>query len=173
MSDESVPVLINFAYGSNMSTLRLRARVPSAHVIGVAVLKRHRLCWHKVSKKDGSGKCDAATTDAEGEVVHGVLYEIARAEKLKLDKAEGLGAGYDEKEVIVECQGLPVRARMYYATNTDPSLKPWSWYKAHVVAGAREHGLPAAYLAVIEGVEAAQDPDAKRHAEQMALIPNR
>lgn len=61
---------------------------------------------------------------------------------------------------------------MYYATNTDPSLKPWSWYKAHVMAGAREHGLPATYVAVIEGTEAAQDPDATRHAKQMALVPS-
>lgn len=163
---------INFAYGSNMSTRRLCERVPSARVIGVGVLKGHKLCWHKVSKKDGSGKCDAALTDAAGSEIHGVLYEIALAEKSKLDRAEGLGAGYDEKDVVVECQGRPLTARMYYATNTDPSLKPWSWYKAHVMAGAREHGLPAAYVAVIEGTEAAQDPDATRHAKQMALVPS-
>src|SRR5258706_268593 len=106
-------VFINFAYGSNMSTRRLCERVPSARVIGVGVLKGHKLCWHKVSKKDGSGKCDAALTDAGGAEVYGVLYEIALAEKPKLDSAEGLGAGYDEKDVVVECQARPVTRRRH------------------------------------------------------------
>ena len=35
----------------------------------------------------------------------------------------------------------------------DASLRPRGWYKAHVVRGAREHGLPADYIRELEQVE--------------------
>ncbi|MFW2454371.1 gamma-glutamylcyclotransferase family protein [Methyloversatilis discipulorum] len=163
---------IYFAYGSNMLSCRLQERVPSARALGVATLSGHQLLWHKVSKKDGSGKCDvvAATPEAE---VYGVLFGIAQAEKPKLDAAEGLGAGYAERQVVVVLGGRPVTATMYYATNINAELRPYSWYRELVVAGAREHGLPAAYLAALEDVPVLQDPDAKRHAEHMALVAGR
>lgn len=147
----------NFAYGSNMSSTRLRARVPSARVIGRGVLHGHQLVWHKVSI-DGSGKCDVITSDTPDAAVHGVVYAIDQSEKATLDHAEGLGKGYDERKVVVEVGGAPLVATMYYATRKDPGLKPYSWYKAHVLAGAREHDLPLAYIAALEAVEAKQEP---------------
>lgn len=51
-----------FAYGSNMSLLRLWQRVPSAVRIGVFTLQGHQLRFHKLGK-DGSGKCDAYQTN--------------------------------------------------------------------------------------------------------------
>jgi len=171
MLAEPPQTFFNFAYGSNMSTTRLRARVPSARVIGRGVLQGHQLLWHKISL-DGSGKCDVVATHAPDAVVHGVVYAIDHAEKAALDRAEGLGKGYDERQIVVKVDGAPFVATMYYATRKDPSLKPYSWYKAHVLAGAYEHELPPAYIAVLEAVEALQDPDAGRHAIQMALVPS-
>ena len=46
-----------FAYGSNMSSRRLRERMPGARAESRAILPCHRLAWHKIGK-DGSGKCD-------------------------------------------------------------------------------------------------------------------
>lgn len=163
---------LNFAYGSNMSTARLRARVPSARVIGRGVLHGHRLVWHKVSK-DGSGKCDVVATAAPDAVVHGVVYAIDQTEKATLDRAEGLGKGYDERQVVVEVGGEPFVATMYYATRMDPALKPYSWYRAHVLAGAYEHELPPEYIAALEAIEVLEDEDTARHAVQMALVPRR
>jgi AIG2-like family len=170
LASQSSAVLI-FTYGSNMSSKRLVERVPSARAVGVGILKGYKLRWHKIST-DGSGKCDAALTGALDAEIYGVLYKIALAEKSKLDKAEGLGKGYEERNVVIDCKGVPVTAQMYYATKIDPSLKPWSWYKEYVVAGAREHGLPPAYVAMIETTEAVQDPDTERHDKEMALISN-
>lgn len=157
-----------FSYGSNMSTARLRQRAPSAQPIGPGLITGHVLRWHKVSK-DGSGKCDAAASDIADARVYGVLFEISKEDKRQLDRAEGLRAGYDEKKVLVDCCGKQYQALMYYATNIDPSLKPWSWYKTQVLAGAREHGMPPEYISTIESTEAAQDPDPERHAKQMLL----
>ena len=50
--------IVYFAYGSNMSQRRLQARVPSATFLGIGILLGHALAFHKISKKDGSGKCD-------------------------------------------------------------------------------------------------------------------
>ena len=50
----------------------------------------------------------------------------------------------------------------YCATITDPGLKPLHWYRHHVLYCAREHGLPADYIAAIERVEAIRDKDVTR-----------
>lgn len=160
---------VTFAYGSNMPAARLRERCPSARAIGIAELPGHELRWHKVSKKDGSGKCDIVASSADVSVL-GVLYEIANGEKRALDNAEGLGAGYEEIEIEVLCGGDPVTAKAYRATDIDPALRPYTWYRAFVIAGAKEHGLPMSYIAGLEAVLADQDPDRVRHDERMALI---
>ena len=64
-----------------------------------------------------------ATNDAN-DVVYGVLYEIPMSEKDALDTAEGVGRGYETKEVEVAFNGAPHEATVYYATDIDPSLGP-------------------------------------------------
>ncbi|KRD72067.1 gamma-glutamylcyclotransferase family protein [Ensifer sp. Root278] len=160
---------ITFAYGSNMPTARIRERCLSVQSLGVAELRGYELRWHKKSK-DGSGKCDIVQTDRPDASVFGVLYEIASNEKAGLDKAEGLGAGYDETEIEVFRGADRLRAKAYVATTTDPALTPYSWYRALVIAGAKEHRLPADYIASLEAVPANEDLDRERHAKNMALI---
>lgn len=160
---------VTFAYGSNMPTARIRARCPSARFVGMAELPGFELRWHKKSK-DGSGKCDIVQTDRPGASVFGVLYEIASSEKTNLDKAEGLGSGYDETKIDVFYGANRLTVEAYIASNTDPTLKPYTWYRDLAIAGAREHGLPADYIAGLEAVSAQQDPDMKRHDRNMALI---
>ena len=52
--------MLYFAYGSNLSSARMAARVPSARVVARAQLPGHALRFHKVGR-DGSAKCDACT----------------------------------------------------------------------------------------------------------------
>ncbi len=93
--------MLYFSYGSNMSIKRLSGRVPSAKFVAVAELFRHKLKFHKVSKKDGSGKCDAFETGNQRNTVIGVVFDIAESEKPALDQKEGLHYGYEEKAVVV------------------------------------------------------------------------
>ena len=151
-----------FAYGSNMLTDRLRERVPSATAIGVGRLAGHELRWDKRSGRDRSGKCDAEATGRQEDVVWGVLFELDPDEKPALDRAEGLGVGYMDKTVQVSTDTGPVTALMYYATDKDPSLRPYHWYKALVIAGAREHGLPAGYRSRLELVVTVSDHNPTR-----------
>lgn len=159
-----------FAYGSNMSLSRLRERVPSAESLGCFTLNHHGLRFHK-SSKDGSGKCDAFfTTDPES-VIYGVLFKIDPADKPALDKAEGLGHGYDEKEVTVSADdGTSLTATTYVATKIDENLKPYSWYVNHVIVGATEASLPQDYInSKIIAVESVEDIDKERDAKQRAI----
>ncbi len=158
-----------FAYGSNMSLLRLRQRAPSAARIGVFILEKHELRFHKLSD-DGSGKCDAYHTNHSSHVVMGALFDIDRGDKPALDAAEGLGNGYEQKWVQVKNHaGERHDAFTYYATHIDPALKPYSWYLNHVLVGAQETQVSALYLQAIESTASLEDPNLRRDAEQRAL----
>ena len=158
-----------FAYGSNMSSARLRARVTSLRVISVATLPGHALRFHKTGQ-DGSAKCDAFATGNADDVVIGVLFELDNAHKAVLDCYEGLGAGYDDKRVVVRTPDGELHAAVTYAaTQIDTALTPYDWYVAHVLRGAREHGLPAEYLARIAAVTTRADADRARHGREMSV----
>ena len=161
--------MLYFAYGSNMPEARLLARVPSAVKVETATLYCHRLCFHKVSV-DGSGKCDALCSEEECDCVIGVVYRIDPIHKPELDRIENLCWGYEERQVtVVTAAGEKIAAFTYCAIKIDPARKPYTWYKHHVLTGAREHGLPPKYIARIEAIKAIEDPDPAR-AERELLI---
>lgn len=159
-----------FAYGSNMSLSRLRKRVPSAKFLGCHRLTKHDLRFHKASK-DGSGKCDAYFTSDPGDVVYGALFEIDPIEKTALDKAEGLGFGYDQKQVIVISDDSSfIEAVTYTATIFDDSLKPYSWYINHILVGAQETFLPLNYIKTkIKNIETTEDCNRDRDANERSI----
>jgi len=158
-----------FAYGSNMSIIRLRERVPSAEKLGTFTLNNHALRFHKASE-DGSGKCDAYQIQNSNDFVIGVVFNINAADKPTLDKAEGLGYGYQIKTVSVQnTHGQVITAFTYYAIQIDPTLKPYSWYLNHVVIGAKQANLPAQYLNAIKSTKSIKDKDHKRDAQQRAM----
>ncbi len=161
--------LLTFVYGSNMLARRITKRCPSASALGVAELRAHELRWHKQSV-DKSGKCDVVPVEADGAVVFGVLYEIATGEADHLDQAEGLDCGYQKGHVDVVRGSDTHLASVYRATQVNGSLKPYTWYKALVVAGAREHCLPGLYIARLELTEAIEDPDTARHDRNMKIL---
>lgn len=158
-----------FAYGSNMSLLRLQKRVPSAEFIAQCQLTKHELRWHK-SGKDGSGKCDTFETEIKGDVVIGALFDIKASEKGALDLAEGLGYGYNEKKITVTTKaGDEIEAFTYYAISIDLSVKPYDWYVNHVMVGAIEIKVPEHYLATIKAIEHIEDPDKERALMERAI----
>lgn len=164
--------ILNFSYGSNMLSRRIGLRVPSAHFVHTATLAGYVLRWHKVGQ-DGSGKCDIVKTSAPGACVFGVVYELAADEKRRLDDAEGLGHGYDEKQVTLGLASGSTTAWTYCATAIDASLRPYSWYKALVVAGAQEHGLPGGYIDQLNQVPAFEDADIERaHLNWAIAMPD-
>lgn len=149
-----------FAYGSNMSKARLRERVPSAQPLGCYRLEGFDLRFHKVGV-DNSAKCDAFCTDHASDNIYGVLYEIDPAELPSLNRAEGLGFGYDQTIVFLSSQsGDAVTAMTYVATHIREGLKPYDWYLNHLLVGAKEGGLPEQYVSEkIAAVKTKKDKD--------------
>ena len=158
------------AYGSNLSTPRLRRRVPSARALGRIELPGWDLCFHKRSWLDGSGKCDIVR--APSGVVQGVIWELAAEDRVGLDTAEGLGNGYEELRLRLPLNGDELTVFTYVAaeSHVDPSLAPFRWYLEFVVAGAREHGFPPDYVDRLSAVAAIDDPDRARAARERRVL---
>lgn len=91
-----------------------------------------------------------------------------------MDKAEGLGKGYEEVTItVMTTDSKAMDAVTYLASDEaiDDNLKPYQWYKEFVESGAREHDLPEAYIdQFIVNVVAVQDPDETREKARRAEI---
>ena len=142
----------------------------------MAALPGHELRFHKHSKKDGSAKCDAFATPDKDAAGVGVLFKFDSADRDKLDAAEGAGKGYDARVVtVINHKGRRRKVLSYFASPDaiDASVKPYTWYKDHVLAGAKEHNVPPDYVAqYIDAVEAVEDPDRERDKKERAAIAN-
>ena len=159
-----------FSYGSNMSIKRLLERVPSARKVSIGILEGHELKFHKISNIDGSAKCDAKHTGNPVHLVYGVVFRISPEDKSKLDSKEGLGFGYDQKDVLIKLNdGSVIEAYTYYATKIDSTLMPLDWYKEHVIRGAKENDLPDEYIRVIEEIESVDDADIERRNRELSI----
>jgi gamma-glutamylcyclotransferase len=110
-------------------------------------------------------------TDNEQDIIYGALFEICPAEKHSLDRAEGLGYGYGEKEVtVMVANSEVVNAISYIAINIDKSLLPYSWYVEHVLIVAKETFLPKEYIQVkIKAVETLDDKNKERDEKERAI----
>lgn len=171
MTSPSDNPVLYFAYGSNMLLRRLRAqnRAPSAVAVCTGFVEGRRLKFDKRSV-DGSGKCDIEATGDPRDRAWGVVFRIDAADRPALDRVEGLGQGYTDQDVHVMTPDGLVNAFTYVALMKAPGLRPYHWYRALVVAGAREHGLPDAYIAWLQTFESQADPDAGRNRMNEALL---
>lgn len=160
--------MLYFAYGSNMATQRLAARVP-ARFVSTALLPAYRLAFHQCGD-DGSGKCDIVPASAQS-AVYGVIWNVASHHKPTLDRYEGLGEAYNETWLTVTdlASDRQFEVQAYIGNITALGLRPYTWYKHHVLSGARENGLPAYYIRALESIDAHQDENAERHSREMAL----
>ena len=161
-----------------MSLLRLRQpeRAPSAVALGVAELVDYRLRFWKRGR-DGSGKCTITPQEGRSESsVQGVLFELPLVEKQALDRSEGLGEHYHERQVELAVGATAIVAWTYVAApdRIDTSLAPFDWYKELVVQGAREHDLAPSYRRFLDTIQAHPDPDPVRaRRARTGIVPER
>lgn len=157
------------AYGSNLHPTRLAERAPSACLAGTAVIAGWRLHFHKRSFVDRSGK--AAIEPAAGTTarIHAAVFTLDEDDEAALDRFEGLGFGYEK--TVLDVPGIgPAFTYVAAADAIDRRLRPFGWYRALVAAGARFHGFPASYLALIEAVPVVDDADREREARHHDLL---
>lgn len=142
-----------FAYGSNMSTERMRARIPRATPMGRACWSGMRLAFNKIGQ-DGSGKANLVE-DPEAEA-WGVLFSIPHDDWASLDEFE---PGYVRVEcAVVIDSGEGFAAQVYLGVGETREVPPHSWYRDHLHRGAIEHGLPDAIIRMILSLQRGQAP---------------
>ena len=158
---------INYlAYGSNLLPRRLCARIPVLAVLGKVALDDWALDFNKRGG-DGSGKCNLRP--APGSIAWGAVYSIAPADKETLDRIEGVGRGYSIDTLSLADFG----PCFFYRAETgalDAALRPYDWYHALVLAGARHHAFPAFYVEAIAAVAVLADADVGRRADNLRLL---
>lgn len=160
--------LCYFAYGSNLLTKRLKKRCPVATPIERAYADDWIVKFSKPSK-DCSGK--ATLSPKNGCRTPGMLFEIPEAEVCCLDKAEGVGYGYERINtfcVRLAESGKIAPVATYLATFTKPDLKPYDWYLALVIAGAREHIPDEDHHEMLRQVSYMRDPRCDREERSIA-----
>lgn len=164
--------MLIFAYGSNIKLNRLTKRVPSARKVSNAFLPGYKLICNKVSK-DGSAKANIIKTDNLAELVWGVLFSINSNEKTLLDKAEGLGKGYNEDTfTFFDETNTSYTAQIYIADSSsiDNTLLPYDWYKEFIVSGAIQNKLPAEYILQLQSIICIRDHDEERRTKNYSIL---
>jgi gamma-glutamylcyclotransferase (GGCT)/AIG2-like uncharacterized protein YtfP len=166
---ERSETMLYFAYGPDISSRWMRHLLASARPSTRGWLAQHRLYFHKLGT-DGSGKCDAFFTGNDKDNILGVLYEVDAAQKEALGQAEEFADGYTEKAVtIITDEGKKINAFTYCAANIETTLKPFHWYKGHVLIGAREFDFPGEYISQFLSIESIDDPDTSRESRELAI----
>jgi 2-hydroxychromene-2-carboxylate isomerase len=143
-----------FAFGSNMSpgTFVERRRMrPLATRWGW--LAGHRLCFD-LPIGPGERGCASVVADPDARV-GGVLYRITDDDAARLDRTE---LGYRRIAVEVDADGGGrLAAFTYQSTLSKPGRLPSRRYLDLLLDGARTHGLPADYVAWLDGFDRAFD----------------
>ena len=147
-----------FAYGSNMQVATFEGRRgmrPLRRSWGT--LKGYRLCFDLPVGPGERGVANVIADDCD--YVCGVLYLLTLVDMDRLDLTEGVPNGYYGRiEVeVVESSGSPVRVCTYASSSGSPGRRPSPRYIGLLLEGAREHGLPADYLARLQAFELAHD----------------
>jgi len=155
-----------------MLTERLQARCPSASPVGPARATGFAVAIAKKSA-DRSGK--ATLTPASREMpqeTFGVLFEIHMGERASLDHAEGPGYERDDAFAVALMQcGRRYEASTYIARDTHVAqgLHAFCWYRALIIAGAEQHGLPRYHVARLHAAPFRPDPNLQRTSHKEAI----
>ena len=148
-----------FAYGSVLSRRHL-GEWAAEHGVDArlfargshAVLRGYKLVFD-VESRFWAGKVADLVEDKDG-VVHGVLFEIPPLAKDAVLRKEGVPTGLSQEiAVTVEVEGKPMAAKAFTARPEKRSEAgpPSGRLIGYLVEGARERGLPAEWIAELEG----------------------
>lgn len=165
--------MLYFAYGSNLLTHRMVARVSNANFVSTGNLTGWRFAFN-LRSTDGSAKANAIKTDSSLDTLYGAIYELDDAGKSLLDQFEDLGGAYEIAYAIADA-GHGSSEVFLYVGNRErvaDNLPPYDWYRALILAGARQHNLSAGFVRMLQACATTRDPDSDRAAANWNLIPN-
>jgi cation transport regulator ChaC len=147
-----------FAYGSNLCRRIFEERrgiCPRERVVGH--IAGWSLCF---DLSVGPGERGVANVVERRDArVYGVAYLVTAAEAEILDRTEGVAVGYYARRTVdvTAADGRIVTAFTYQSARGTTGRKPSPRYMGLILNGAREHGLPAAWIEWLESLPLAHD----------------
>jgi hypothetical protein len=154
--------MIYFAYGADLNPARLGARAPGHRSLGVARLAHYRLVFPRYSRQWAGATASLAPSPED--VVFGALYDLPPDDIPVLHHHKGYDPeGPPElnehvfREVSVRrlANPEPVSAWTYIAVPDNTTALPSRAYVNAILDGARYHGLPRAYVVVLQAMKTA------------------
>ena len=135
-----------FVYGSLLSAKYLRQYTPSAVFVMKADLPNYEVQFRQYSERRQGGT--SCIIETPGQLVHGVLYRIAREEIQRLDELEGVPEGRYKREtfLVLGEDGAWHSADLYRLIKPTGPYTPSKSYLDDMIKGAREHKLDPSYV---------------------------
>jgi len=168
MPGKVAETFLYFAFGSNMSSERIREKNPSAKFLKTARLTGYRFEYDGYSRKWEGSPATITRTNNHEDQVYGVLWELNQEHLQTLDQQEGVARDiyrrltltvepcsavqhsqnadkYEGAVKVVTYQMTPARIAKMKEEGLGDS-RPSRAYKDVILKGAREHNLPQSYI---------------------------
>jgi gamma-glutamylcyclotransferase (GGCT)/AIG2-like uncharacterized protein YtfP len=146
-----------FAYGSNLDTTQMNARLGRIPTSVVARLPGYRFAFN--TNDPQLGQMYANLVVDTGSEVWGVVYTCSLADLESLDDYEDVRSGHYRRGRVVAITraGEHLEAQAYFACQERlcPERKPSPEYARKILSGARTHGLPPEYIRQIAALAGA------------------
>lgn len=124
------------AYGSNLNTVQMANRCPTAKVVGASVMKDWRLRFR------GAHAGAVATVEPfKSGNVPVLVWELTPADEAALDRYEGWPFLYRKEMVRIKLNGKTVKAMVYIMNEGKPLGKPSCYYYTTILDGYKEAGF--------------------------------
>lgn len=142
-----------FAYGSNLRSSQMRRLCPDHVFIAPARLAGHRLAFTLPDEEWAGGVADLIHSSYRE--VWGALYRISMEDLASLDAYEGFDPegipernAYDRRRIdVTTAKGILHRdVWCYFVQNPCGHVAPSETYRAALLEGAAERGLPPLHL---------------------------
>lgn len=130
------------AYGSNLNTLQMQMRCPTARVIGTGVIRDYRLLF-----KGSRTGAYLTIEPSEGGLVPVAVWSVTAEDELALDRYEGFPRFYYKAEMEVRVTGIRSGAKsrrkgfVYIMDESRPLATPTKYYMDVCRNGYRTFGF--------------------------------
>lgn len=150
-------LILHFGYGSNMSEEFMKQYTPSLEYVMNARLPNFEIQFRKYSENMKGGI--SSIIEKPGGMVYGVLYYIPRKEIEALDILEDVPLGIYKRETfqVLGEDGKWYAGDLYRVSEPKGPYEPAAQYLDLMIAGGKEHGINAEWVAKLEAMRAELD----------------
>lgn len=140
---------LQFFYGAHLNPRQLAECGPRSRLLGTVCLDDYALDFFGYAMKWDGG--EESLVPRTGARTWGILYELSGRDAERLDNAQcvkldGTGDYFHIPVEVVDGRGHVLQALTYLRNRNGEPQQPSREYLDYIVAGAREHGLPADYV---------------------------